>query len=230
MVNYKYSILKILSIITISLASLTSVTPASAEMSATLTPDNKIEIAEALEHYGVNKNTTQYLISRYEHGYAWDSISPGKTPKSTIQKKTPYIIETIKTYEDGSIAVSTVPNFTELTHSSQTRSITGCQYHQSGATRYWKNCDGTVNLIFISMGFNFNYQNIHHSKPKITHYGPYHHHIIGGALSNFRFNRISNSQIRLSADLDVAFKGFPIGWTAWMQVNVTGDNAWTSNN
>lgn len=42
--------------------------------------------------------------------------------------------------------------------------------------------------------------------------------------------RILCMQIRLSADLDVAFRGFPIGWTAWMQVNVTGDNAWTSNN
>ncbi len=80
------------------------------------------------------------------------------------------------------------------------------------------------------MGFIFDYQNVNHANPRITGYRSYHHHIIGGSLSDFRFDRMSASQVRLSANLDVAFKGFPLGWTAWMQVNVTGDNAWTSNN
>lgn len=80
------------------------------------------------------------------------------------------------------------------------------------------------------MGFIFDYQNVNHAIPQITGYRSYHHHIIGGSLSDFRFDRMSASQVRLSANLDVAFKGFPLGWTAWMQVNVTGDNAWTSNN
>lgn len=31
-------------------------------------------------------------------------------------------------------------------------------------------------------------------------------------------------------DLDVAFKGFPLGWDAWMQANVSGNTAWTTNN
>lgn len=197
---------------------------------AVLNSLDRKKIYDTLTHYGVNKETVQLLISRYEQGYAWDSFTPGKLPKSTIKKETMSSVETIQTYEDGSIAVSSVPNFKSLTRASQTRSIEGCRYSKSGSTRYWKNCDGTVNLIVISMGFNFDYQNVNHKNPKITHYGSYHHHIIGGSISNFRFDRISSSQVRLSADLDVEFKGFPVGWTAWMQVNITGDNAWTSNN
>ena len=234
--SYKYSLLGVVAAVAMSL---TAIAPASAEPiessnlssnSITLSSEDKMEISDILTSYGVDEGKAQYLVSRYEHGYAWDSFTPGKQPIAATQRKTLYSVETVKTYEDGSIAVSTVPNFEALADAPQTRGITGCQYHQSGSTRYWKNCDGTVNLAVISMGFNFNYQNVNHSNPKITHYGPYHHHIIGGALSNFRFDRISNSQVRLSADLDVAFRGFPAGWTAWMQVNVTGDNAWTSNN
>ena len=234
--SYKYSLLGVVAAVVMSL---TAIAPASAEPiessnpssnSITLSAEDKMEISDILTSYGVDEGKAQYLVSRYEHGYAWDSFTPGKQPIAATQRKTLYSVETVKTYEDGSIAVSTVPNFEALADAPQTRGITGCQYRQSGSTRYWKNCDGTVNLAVISMGFNFNYQNVNHSNPKITHYGPYHHHIIGGALSNFRFDRISNSQVRLSADLDVAFRGFPAGWTAWMQVNVTGDNAWTSNN
>lgn len=234
MLDCKYSLLSALAAMVLALA---VTVPANAESIPTsdvsakrvvLTSKDKAELSDALTRYGVNKETAQILISRYEQGYAWDSFMPGKLPMSTIQKKTLYSIETIQTYADGSIAVSRVPNFESLAKAPQTRSINGCQYRQSGSTRYWKNCDGTVNLIAISMGFNFDYQNVNHKNPKITRYGSYHHHIVGGALSNFRFDRISNSQVRLSADLSVAFQGFPVGWTAWMQVNVTGDNAWTS--
>lgn len=80
------------------------------------------------------------------------------------------------------------------------------------------------------MGFMFDYQTADHKNPKLTGYRAYHYHNIGVAMSGFRFDRMSPSSVRLSADTDLAFKGFPVGWTSWMQVNITGDNAWTSYN
>lgn len=217
-------------IIALTLFAIPSPYASAANVLPSLTQQEKQEITNILASYDVNEYTIQRLLTKYAQRFGWDSFTPGKTPVSVSRIQQSGTIETISTYEDGSINISTVPDFETISQVPQTRSITGCQYRQSGSTRYWTNCDATVNLIVISMGFNFDYQNVNHQNPRITRYGPDHHHVIGAALSNFRFNRISNSQVRLSADLDIAFKGFPVGWTAWMQVNVTGDNAWTSNN
>lgn len=112
-----------------------------------------------------------------------------------------------------------------------TRSVHGCTYSSAGAYGgYWNNCSADVNLGIVRMGFKFNYQNIKEQGSKITWYGNYFKHYLGVTLSNFRFSRLSPTQVRLTADLDVAFKGFPVGWDAWVQANVSGNKAWTTNN
>lgn len=138
--SYKYSLLGVVAAVAMSL---TAIAPASAEPiessnpssnSITLSAEDKMEISDILTSYGVDEGKAQYLVSRYEHGYAWDSFTPGKQPIAATQRKTLYSVETVKTYEDGSIAVSTVPNFEALADAPQTRGITGCQYRQSGST------------------------------------------------------------------------------------------------
>lgn len=189
------------------------------------------EIRQRLSDVGVNDETSASLIEKLKSGVTWDSFKPNALPVDTKTVSSNGESTTTYTYADGSVLVSQVPDFQYFeNNSNKARLITGCVYSQSGNTRYWKNCSAIVNRVVIQMGFNFNYQNFNHANPKITSYGPYHHYIVGGSLSNFRFNRISASQVRLSADFDLAFQGFPAGWTAWMQANVTGDNAWTSNN
>ncbi len=203
---------------------------------SSLTDLEQNEIRDNLVAYGVDDDVAVRLVEKYRKNQVWDSLLPGSAPigSKTIHENNE--VRTVDTYADGSIRVSTVPDFYAIEQSNEGaaaypfRSIRGCNYRQSGATRYWTNCDATVDLVLVSMGFGFDYQNVNHRNPRITRYGRYHHRIIGGALSNFRFDRISPSQVRLSADCNLAFKGFPAGWTAWMQVNVTGDNAWTSHN
>lgn len=210
--------------------------PKSTIVASSLTDSEQNEIRYNLIEYGVDNDVANRLIEKYEKNQIWDSLLPGSVPIDSETTSKGGKVRTVDTYADGSISVTTVPDFhaieraNEGAAASSFRSIRGCRYRQSGATRYWTNCDGTVDLVLVSMGFGFDYQNVNHRNPQITRYGPYHHRIIGGSLSNFRFDRISRSQVRLSADFDIAFKGFPAGWTAWMQVNVTGDNAWTSHN
>ncbi|MCI1915294.1 MAG: hypothetical protein LKJ05_06205 [Bifidobacteriaceae bacterium] len=216
-----------------SVANAAEVTDAStSETTLSLTSSEKQELLSELAQYDVSPQTADKLVANLASGQIWDSAIPGSTPVKTEKFKGGDVIRTVDTFKDGSISVSTLPDFDSIASrdGKQTRGISGCQYHASGKMRYWKNCDSTVNLIFISMGFMFNYQTKSHKSPRITSYRAYHHHIIGGSLSGFRFDRISSSKVRLSSNFDVAFRGFPVGWTCWMQVNVTGDNAWTSHN
>jgi hypothetical protein len=194
----------------------------------TLTADQKAEITETFNQYGVPESTQTALIKKFEAGQPWDSMLTDKDPISVRTNKSATSVETVSTYRDGSIAIQTAPLFAES--ASTVRSISGCQYSRSGSTLRWKGCDANVNLVVISMGFVFDYQNTNHKNPKITGYRAYHYFVIGCSLGDFRFDRMSASSVRLSASLTVAFKGFPAGHTAWMQVNVNGDNASTTHN
>ena len=102
--SYKYSLLGVVAAVAMSL---TAIAPASAEPiessnpssnSITLSAEDKMEISDILTSYGVDEGKAQYLVSRYEHGYAWDSFTPGKQPIAATQRKTLYSVETVKTY------------------------------------------------------------------------------------------------------------------------------------
>ncbi|QJC22644.1 hypothetical protein HC352_01930 [Arcanobacterium buesumense] len=190
--------------------------------------------------YGVNESTAWKLVEKYESGEMLDSMKSDVYPVSTVSEDEGDVIEVIRTYPDGSIAVETTSNLAGAKKESITdnssalpkfRSVYGCTYTSGGNyAGYWKNCTADVNLVVVRMGFVFDYQSIRDAGSKITGYRSYFHHIFGGALSNFRFDRMSASQVRLSADLDIALRGFPAGWTARMQVNVNGTSAYTTHN
>lgn len=83
--SYKYSLLGVVAAVAMSL---TAIAPASAEPiassnpspnSITLSAEDKMEISDILTSYGVDEEKAQYLVSRYEHGYAWDSFTPGSS-------------------------------------------------------------------------------------------------------------------------------------------------------
>ncbi|SPT75106.1 Uncharacterised protein [Arcanobacterium haemolyticum] len=205
-----------------------------------LTDFERQSIIDEFVDYGVNDSIARALVEKYESGQLLDSMKSGMQPISTTSKDLGDVVEVIRTYSDGSIAVETTSNLEaakkeSITNSAnetpQFRSVYGCKYSSGGNyASYWKNCTADVNLVVVRMGFLFDYQSIRDIGSKITGYRSYFHHIFGGSLSNFRFDRISNTQVRLSADFDVVFKGFPAGWTAWMQANVNGSTAYTTNN
>ena len=84
--SYKYSLLCVVAAVAMSL---TAIAPASAEPIASSNPSpnsitlsaEEMEISDILTSYGVDEEKAQYLVSRYEHGYAWDSFTPGKQEK-----------------------------------------------------------------------------------------------------------------------------------------------------
>lgn len=216
-------------------------TSESAEISASahsleLTEEERASLIGEFASYGVNEEVAVGLLDKFQQGYLLDSMKPDAVPISSVKSVHGTEIEVIETYEDGSIVVSTVPNLDGIKNAAtdnaiQLRSVSGCTFSSGGAyAGYWKNCVASENLIVVRMGFTFDYETIRDRGSRITGYRSYFHHIIGGSLSNFRFDRMSPTQVRLSADTSIEFEGIPAGWTAWMQVNVSGSKAWTTHN
>lgn len=101
----------------------------------------------------------------------------------------------------------------------------GSNYHIN-----YKDCRADVNLGVIRMGFYFDYTRYKGGGEITKYYGRF-HHIVGGSLSDHRLERISKTKVRYSISFDVAFKGFPVGWTAWMQANINSSGSpYTTNN
>lgn len=213
---------------------------AATEKSIILTDLEKQSMIDEFVRYGVNDSTARKLVEKYESGQLLDSMKSDIHAISTTSKDLGNVVEVTRTYPDGSIAVETTSNLEaakkeSVTNSAngipQFRSVYGCKYTSGGNyASYWKNCTADVNFVTVRTGFLFDYQSVRGIGSKITGYRSYFHHIFGGSLSNFRFDRMSDTQVRLSADFDVAFKGFPVGWTLWMQANVDGSTAYTTHN
>lgn len=192
------------------------------------------QLRSFLEENHVGEATQEALLSKLEAGEPWDSISPGASPVSETTFPEGKYEVTRYVYADGSIVVSRAPSFTTRGSEGGGTSpqwVGECTYRGSPPyATYYDNCKAEVDLGIIMMGFHFDYQRVATVGAEITDYRGYYHRIIGGALSNHRFDRFSATQVRYSADLSVPFKGFPVGWTAWMQANVSMTSAWTTNN
>jgi len=193
-----------------------------------LSSSDESQVRDYFDQYGVAPAVQDDLIWSFKTGDAWDAFQPGAEPVSTTVQTTDLTENTIKTYADGSIAVTEVEIPTAVNSNSR---AWGCTFTSAGTYGgYWKNCDVTVNLGVISQGFHLNYENIQGGGAKITSYDRYHHFIVGGALGGHRLERISNTKVRYSADLSVAWQGFPLGWTSWMQANLSGNDITTTHN
>lgn len=205
-----------------------------------LTDTEKQSLLNEFLNLGVDRATAANLVEKYNSGELLDSLNPNIQPVKIVQSETDGVVTTTETYPDGSVAVGTISDLAAIKDNTaasspqgmdEVQSVYGCKYTSGGNyAGYWKNCYADANRAIVRMGFRFDYQTVRGVGSKITNYHTYFHHIIGGSLSNFRFNRLSDTQVRLSADLDFAFKGFPVGWTAWMQANVSGTKAWTTHN
>jgi hypothetical protein len=181
------------------------------------------------------------LLKKFEDGVLWLALTPDARPVSQRTFTEGSMLATVNTYADGSIGVDSVSAAATRGYLATSglvstgvvipMSVYGCSVSgSSGYAWYYTNCVADVNLGVIRMYFNFNYQYVRGSAPTITRYWNNQYVIIGGALSNQRFVEMSSSDVRFAADFSVAFKGFPVGWTAYMGVRVSTAGAVTYNN
>lgn len=181
---------------------------------------------------GVVSEVREQLISDLQDGEMWDSLKSGSIPVSSSTEAVGGERVITDTFADGSIRVSNTTIEIEGSSSGiSPMSVTSCT--NSGGSAYhiiYTGCRADVNLGLIRMGFYLDYKKYNGGGAEITNYYGRFHHFLGGALSNHRLERFSASKVRYSVDLAVAFKGFPLGWTAWMQANAGSSGVYTTNN
>lgn len=164
----------------------------------------------------------------------WDSINPDKVPVATDMRVIGGDNVDIEIYEDGSIVALSTSHPRDATSGIGPQDVTEC-VQGPGSNNYqinYEGCKANVSYIFMQMGFYFDYTAYTGAHGVITNYdeNSYYSRVFGGALSDHRLVRMSDSAVRYNAYVSVAFENFPVGYTVWMQANVTGSAAWTTSN
>lgn len=161
----------------------------------------------------------------------WDSFS-GAEPISSSSVVIGWQQKTIETYPDGSATITVMDLPAVPSDGYGPAGVSGCVLVSGSAYHAnYEGCHAVVNRGVVEMGFYYNTATNPGVLGRITSYYGYHHYLVGGALSNHRLSKFSDQQVRYSADFSVAFEGFPVGWTAWMQVTLgIGATASTQNN
>lgn len=207
--------------------------PATDTSVTSITQDQQAELRDFLTRNGVEEKTQNELLRKLDQGKPWDSFS-GAQPVRSVKNVVNGVENVTKYYADGSVEVSSMDQAKSpaVSGAPSLRSVGGCRltsgshYHAN-----YEGCHANVDFGVVQMGFYFDRQTNPGVSGRITRYYGMHHRIIGGALSNHRFVKFNNQQVRYAADFSVAFKGFPAGWTAWMQANLgSGTSAWTTHN
>ncbi|AMA00109.1 hypothetical protein [Corynebacterium glutamicum] len=202
------------------------------QVDVAVTDEYEAELSQFWNDYGVSESQQTDLLEKLEQGDVWDSFKESSHPVSSESHEDNESITTIDRFQDGSISVSTISAPTAPNGGISAQSVRDCRVVSDvNATQQQQGCHAQVNLGIISMGFYFDKITSPGQLGRVTNFYGEHNHVIGGAFSNHRLQKFNNQTVRYSADLDVAFRGFPLGWTAWMQVNLgQGNYAYTTHN
>lgn len=175
--------------------------------------------------YAVPLSVQDSLLLKLKNGEKWDSFIEGVEPIRTDIQEKGNVNTTVSTYPDGSLSVSTA----DKANNSLSRAW-GCRYNYvNSTTSKWTGCNVNVNLGIIKQGFMLDFEKKGNTS-RITRYFGHYWEFYGGSLTNHRLVPYSSTRVRYNADLSVAFQGFPVGWTSWMQANLNGITITTSNN
>lgn len=172
-----------------------------------------------LAEYGADQATQDRLIEAYRLGERWDSLTDA-APAATRQYSTATGEYTVRTYGDGSIAVTRAEVPSTVAGGVQSRGISGCAV--SGTTR--NNCKIDMWVGVVAMSFYASY-NLGNNTVTNT-YGP--GWSIGGAcgVDLISLGRPASNIGRM--DLKAQMCLIPYSTTFWIQLKVSGGSATVS--
>lgn len=192
-----------------------------------------------LGKYDVQKSTQDKLMKKLETGQTWDSMEQGSSPTEVEEKTVGRTVETVNRFNDGSVTVTTAPDFegdVERARQGSTaqldaQAVKSCSFKKAGSYGgYWTNCKATQNNGTIGLSFRFNYQNIKGKGSKITKYGNGDYHLFGGTISGLKFKKTSSKTVRYSGHAKASLNGVTIlNKSIYLQVKVSGNTAKTTH-
>lgn len=123
-----------------------------------LTQAEHSKLTDFLTAYGVQAETQAALLNKIRNGESWDSMA-GSTPVSTEVFTTARELREVRTFADGSIAVTTMERPSATTSGVTPMSVGGCTMGGVGTvSRTMKGCEVQHNLGLIKMGFYADYK------------------------------------------------------------------------
>jgi len=210
------------------------------ESSQSLTTENIQSLNEFLTTYNVDEKTQNNLIAKLKKGEVWDSIKKGQEPVSTYEKTTEEdVIETISTFKDGSITVTTLePNIVEFTKPApsegiSTRAVSPGTVTGGSGYKSFKKAKAYVYSGIANAHFYADFTIVQGGNDYITRVYDYKIIGIGGTASydNLKITRkTENLDGKASAKLDFTWAAFNGGGssTCWLKLNVGKDSYSTS--
>lgn len=212
----------------IALVLLTPSTAARADGVVSSPDENAIR--EFYSAYGVSAKVQDAVIAGLRAGTLPLSDAGGTPVKTEVVSRDSEVV-TLLTYADGSISVSTVSNLAAKKNLSSSgvspMSVSGCTRTVNTFADYYKNCIAKHKTALLTIAFRFDYQNIRGTGSSITSYCCEEHSAIGGSYSG-SFSKINSTTLRYSGTF-VYYSGIS-STTRWMQVRVSGSEAWTEMN
>lgn len=202
----------------------------SSKTTADITSTEIDEIRGKLLEYDVPRSQADQLVNKLKKGEAWDSFKETAQPISTAEFNNGSEEGTIERYEDGSIIVSTLDIPTEVNESTaQPFGISQCNMISVVGATTATNCQASRNYLVMDMSFRFDFF-VSGTYGQITkYYSP----VIGGIGFSYdppTFEQPRLSTVRMSTNFSLFFDGFPVGNTAWIQVDVDKNGARMSTN
>lgn len=119
------------------------------------TPD----VRDFYTKYGVDEATQDRLIASMEEGDLIDALSSGEEPVSAEEILRDGVIEVVYTYQDGSVAVTSLENPEPLLPGSiSPRAVSGCTINSGSGYVTATNCLVNHTAAYASLSFRANYQ------------------------------------------------------------------------
>ncbi|OCI32794.1 hypothetical protein [Oerskovia enterophila] len=218
---------------------------AAPEASQGLSADDRAQLTTFLTDGGVTAETTATLLKKLEDGQMWDSLAGG-TVVSTDSSESATAYDTVTTYADGSISVTSLEKGVPAATGAITPfAVSGCTTKNTGTLRTSRNCTASERRGVVNMSFKVGYDQRFSASDLAYVTGasllaPTNASVttIGGTYSIRNFGRTKTTASAGSpatARLTVDFQCVG-GWcanTTWMQVNVpinTYTLAYTTHN
>jgi hypothetical protein len=141
---------------TLAAPPLTATAAASNTRAVTLSSVEKSQLQDFFNQFGVDSSVRDRLISSFEQGAKWDSLSSASKPKSVERQVSKGLNWTVSTFTDGSIRAEAIGDPIVEPGTVQTRGINDCGY-SPGKTGNFRSCNIYYWVGAVQSGFKANF-------------------------------------------------------------------------
>lgn len=138
--SFRIKITSLVGSVAVAILLLAGTVPAASAATNLITPAQEQQARAVFNEYGVSAQTQDSLFNKLESGQVWD-VYTGATPVTSTTSIVGGYNQTLETFADGSISVSSVeiPRKTAVGGISP-MSVTGCTYGSSAGVFYGTDC------------------------------------------------------------------------------------------